>query len=276
MKEVAYYNRQFVDINDPVIPIQERGHQFGDGVYEVVRVYDGKPFLLDEHLVRLKKSAEAIELTLPYSFEQMKGIIEEGLRLSGIENAEVYFQITRGISPRQHHYPEVPAVFSMTVRNARKISDENKRDGISVVILDDVRWANCFIKSLNLLPNIMAKHKAMANGHGEAIFVKDGIITEGSSSNLFVVKDGVIHTHPANKAILHGITRAQVISLAEKRGIPVKEEAFDVNFFLGADEAFITSTSVEMLAIHTINEDTKLSVERPVYRALAEDFTKLR
>ncbi|MCD8509337.1 MAG: aminotransferase class IV [Bacillus sp. (in: Bacteria)] len=157
MGELAFYNDRFVDINENVVPIQERAHQFGDGVYEVVRVYGGKEFLLDEHLERFEKSADAIDLKFPFSLEKMKEIILEGLSRSGIEDAEIYFQLTRGISPRQHHYPDCPAVFSMTVKNARAKLD--KKRGGKAITLEDERWLNCYIKSLNLLPNIMANRR---------------------------------------------------------------------------------------------------------------------
>ncbi|MDQ0256497.1 D-alanine transaminase [Evansella vedderi] len=272
MGEIAFYNDKFVGIDDKVVPIQERAHQFGDGIYEVVRVYGGKVFLLEEHLERFRKSADAIDLTFPFSLEKMKEIILEGLSRSEMEEAEIYFQLTRGISPRQHHYPGVPAVFSMTVRNARPLGDKNK--GAAAIVLEDERWLNCYIKSLNLLPNIMAKQKAVSKNCGEAIFARDGIVTEGSSSNVFAVKDGVIYTHPATKRILHGITRAKVFELAAQEHIPMKEEEFDVAFLKNADEAFFTSTGVEVMPIHTI-DDTKMPEEKPISNKLAEAYENL-
>ncbi|MGO4887553.1 D-amino-acid transaminase [Anaerobacillus sp. MEB173] len=274
MKEVAFYNDNFVDINDNVIPIQERGHQFGDGVYEVIRVYYGKPFLLKEHLDRLERSASAIELKLPFPRTKIIEIIEEGLKRSNISEAEIYFQITRGIAPRQHHFPNISSTFSMTIRSAKKVDDQERKEGINVLLLDDVRWLNCYIKSLNLLPNVMAKQKAIANQCREAILVRNGIVTEGSSSNVFVFKNGILYTHPATNRILHGITRAKVIQLAKQQNINVKEQEFDVQFLQSANEVFITSTSVELLPVKKIN-DARLPIDRPKTNKLYEEYKKL-
>ena len=274
MKEIAYYNDAFVTIDQNVVPIQERGHQFGDGVYEVVRVYGGKAFLLEEHLDRLEKSAEAIDLKMPYIREKLKEILLEALDRSEIKDAEIYFQITRGISPRQHHYPDCDSVLSLTVRNARKFDSKQREEGVPVFIKEDDRWLNCYIKSLNLLPNVMAKQKAIEKGCGEAVYQRDGVVTECSSSNVFVVKDGVLYTHPATRSILHGITRASVIELASQRDITVKEEKFNVDFLYDADEAFFTSTSVEIMPISAVDE-TKLPNERPITKVLSEAYKKL-
>lgn len=269
--EIAYYENQFINVEDKVVPIQERGHQFGDGIYEVIRVYNGKPFLMKEHLNRLERSAEAIYLTLPYSVEKISEIIHEGLKRARLYNADIYLQITRGIAPRIHHFPNVPAVFSMVIKEAKQISIEDRSKGISILLLEDERWANCYIKSLNLLPNVLAKQKAVASGHDEAVFVRDGYITEGSSSNVFVVKDGILYTTPATKQILHGITRAHVMSLAKNEKIPVKEEAFTPKFLKEADEAFITSTTSEILPIRQL-EDKQFSTARPVTTRLLEKY----
>ncbi|MBU9710992.1 D-amino-acid transaminase [Evansella tamaricis] len=274
MGEIAFYQDKFVGIDEKVVPIQERGHQFGDGIYEVVRVYGGVPFLLDEHLLRMEKSADALEMKLPYTTEKIKEIIHEALNRSNYTDADIYFQVTRGISARQHHYPEVPTVFSLTVRPAKAIDETKRQEGIGVLLVEDVRWLNCYIKSLNLLPNVMAKQKAMAGGYYEAIFQRDGIVTEGSSSNLFVVKDGQLFTHPATNRILHGITRAKVLELAAKLDIPVQEQEFDINFLHQGDEAFITSTSAEVLPIREIGE-LELPRTRPITDRLAEAFKDL-
>ncbi|WP_088033175.1 D-amino-acid transaminase [Evansella clarkii] len=274
MGEVAFYKDRFVGIEEYVVPIQERGHQFGDGVYEVIRVYGGEPFLMEEHFDRLERSAAAIDLRLPYRREKLKAIVKEALERSEIKEAEIYFQITRGISPRQHHYPECDAVFALTVRQAKTLDSIKREEGVPVTIAEDDRWLNCYIKSLNLLPNVMAKQKAMAKGCAEAIYQRDGIITEGSSSNAFAVKDGVIYTHPATRGILHGITRATVIELAKEMDIAVKEEKFDTEFFLNADEVFFTSTSVEVMPVSEA-DGTRFPETRPVTLKLSDAFKKL-
>ena len=272
--EVAYYGGTFIDIDEKVVPIQERGHQFGDGVYEVIRVYGGTPFMMEEHLDRLEMSAKEILLNMPLTREKLKAITAEGLQKSGIKEAEIYIQITRGIAPRNHIFPDVPAQFAMTIRQAKQFSSEKREQGVSVTLLDDERWSNCFIKSLNLLPNVIAKQKAVTNGHDEAILVRDGKVTEGSSSNVFVVKDDTLYTTPATKKILHGITRAAVITCAQKLGISVVEKDMDVEFFLSADEAFFTSTSVEIMPIAQI-DGTVLPAERSLTNKLYEAYQAL-
>lgn len=251
---LAFFNGEFLPIDSLVIPIDERGHQFGDGVYEVIKVYNGKPFLMREHLVRLENSAKAIRLAMPYSIEQLEELIQEGLTRADLPDAHVYLHITRGIAPRLHSFPDVPPAISMTLRKAKSLSDDLFNTGIKVALLEDERWLNCYIKSLNLLPNILAKQTAADRGCYEAVLVRDGYVTEGSSTNAYAVKDGVVYTHPANKRILHGITRAAVLQVAAELGIEVREEAFTPEFLQAADEAFITSTTSEVLAIVQAND----------------------
>ncbi|NJP36741.1 D-amino-acid transaminase [Alkalicoccus luteus] len=254
MKEIAYYHDRFVDVDERVIPIQERGHQFGDGIYEVIRVYDGEPFTMKEHMERLEKSAEAIGMGLPYSREKIEALALEALERSGIQEAEIYMQITRGIHLRQHHYPDPSEpVLSMVVKEARKLTPEKRAAGVPVITTEEIRWKMCWIKSLNLLPNVMAKQKAMEAGAHEAVFVDQGTVTEGSSSNLFIVKDGTLLTHPATNAILHGITRRVILDIAEELGIPVEERTFTLDELLEADEAFLSSTTMEAASISAVD-----------------------
>ncbi|MBL0387412.1 D-amino-acid transaminase [Tumebacillus sp. ITR2] len=259
---LAFFNGEFLPIDSLVIPIDERGHQFGDGVYEVIKVYDGKPFLMREHLVRLENSAKAIRLEMPYTVEQLEELIGEGLTRADLRDAQVYVQITRGIAVRLHAFPDASPSISMTLRPAKSLSEETFNTGVKVTLLEDERWLNCYIKSLNLLANILAKQTASDRGCFEAVLVRDGYVTEGSSTNAYAVKDGVVYTHPANKRILHGITRAAVLQVAAEAGIEVREEAFTPEFLLSADEAFITSTTSEVLAITQV-DDTVIGTGRP-------------
>ncbi|RKL65937.1 amino acid aminotransferase [Salipaludibacillus neizhouensis] len=274
MQEIAFYNDQFVDMNEKVVPIQERGHQFGDGIYEVIRVYHGVPFYLDAHMQRLKKSAAAIELQLPFSVAEIKELCMEGLRRSDMEEAEIYMQITRGIHSRQHHYPDqANSVFSMTVRRAKIISSQVRTEGINVLTVEDDRWKKCYIKSLNLLPNVMAKQKAITNGCQEAVYHDNGIVKEGCSSNLFIVKNGVLATYPALDGILHGITRQIVMELAKERNIKVVEKTFTLDDLKQADEAFVTSTNMEIVPLKQVDEDI-LPTERPISNQLIKAYQR--
>jgi len=249
---IGFINGEFIDVDQQVLPIDERGHNFGDGVYEVIKVYNGKPFMMREHLVRLEKSAAAIRLTPNYGLEELEAYIREGLERSGIQYADVYLQVTRGIATRLHTFPGKEASTTMTIRPSRPVPEERWEKGVSTMLVVDERWENCYIKSLNLLPNILAKQTAAENGHYEAILFKDGFITEGSSSNVYCVKDGAIYTHPATKRILHGIVRAAVLNLAAELNIPVYEEEFTPEFFVRADEAFLTSTTSEVMPIISV------------------------
>lgn len=259
---IAFFNGTWISPEELVIPIDERGHNFGDGVYEVIRVYNGVPFTMREHLERLEKSAEAIRLKMDYTIEQFEDLILEGLQKSGLKEAAVYLQVTRGVALRLHNFPNVPSSTSMTIREAKPLPQEYRDNGVKTLLLEDERWKNCFIKSLNLLPNILAKQAAADQGCFEAILVRDGVITEGSSCNVFVAKGGTLYTAPATNKILHGITRAKLLELAAELNIPVREEEFTPDFLLSADEVFLSSTSMEAMPVVQI-DDTKIGTGKP-------------
>lgn len=250
---IGFVNGKFVPIDAPVLPIDERGANFGDGVYEVIRFYQGKAFMLDEHLQRLTKSAAEIRLQLPYTLGEIASYIRHGVELSGLLEAQVYLQITRGIAVREHLFPDVPASMTMTIRPIDPVSGEIKERGVSTISLTDERWMNCHIKSLNLLPNLLAKQTAHEAGCHEAILIRDGHVTEGSSSNMFIVKDGKVLTPPLSRFILAGITRQAVLQLLTKHAIPYAERQFSLEELKQADEVFMTSTSVEVLPIVTVD-----------------------
>lgn len=247
--ELAYYNGQFVGLDELVIPIDERGHQFGDGVYEVIRFYNGKPFMLIEHLERMIRSAEAIKLPIKETIEDYRKLILSAVEKSQLTDCNVYIQITRGIAARNHLFPDVPVSVAMTVRQAKPLAAALREKGVEAITHPDERWANCYIKSLNLLPNILAKQAAHDAGCYEAIMYKDGKITEGTSSNVFIVKNGEIITTPLSKQILPGITRMAVKELAEELEIPFIESYYTVEELLEADEVFVTSTTSEVLPV---------------------------
>lgn len=251
--ELGYVNGKFVSLDEKVIPIDERGHQFGDGVYEVIRFYGGKPFMLAEHLERLMKSAKAIRLPVTQSADDFRQIISTAVEKSGLSDCYVYLQITRGIAKRNHLFPDVPVSVTMTVREATPLAAEVREKGVSAITREDERWANCYIKSLNLLPNILAKQEAHDAGAFEAILIRDGVVTEGSSSNVFIVKNGTVITPPLSKHILAGITRMAILNILKETGIPYEEKNFSEKELLGADEVFITSTTSEVLPVVSIN-----------------------
>lgn len=274
--ELGYFNGEFVALDEKVIPIDERGHQFGDGVYEVIRFYEGKPFMLKEHLERLINSSKAIKLPIKEGINDFQELILKAVEKSQLANCNVYIQITRGIAKRNHLFPDVPVSIAMTIREAKPISNEMRDKGVTAIIHEDERWTNCYIKSLNLLPNILAKQVAHDAGAFEAILVKEGLVTEGSSSNIFIIKNEKIITTPINKHILAGITRIAVKKIAEELNIPFVEQHYSPEELFEADEIFMTSTTAEVLPIVKVdNRSIGKGVPGDITLRLYEGFKKV-
>lgn len=271
---IVYANGQWVNENDAVIPVDERGHQFGDGVYEVTRIYEGKPFMMREHVERLVKSAEAIRMDLGMTVEEIESLMMEAVERSGEKNCDVYIQMTRGIAKRGHLFPkDVKPSITMTVRPMEVIAMEERLAGKTAIFHEDERWKNCYIKSLNLLPNILAKQVANDAGAYEAILIRDGYVTEGTSSNIFIVQNGELVTRPLSNYILAGITRMRVEQLAEQLNIPFVEREFTKEDVLEAEEVFMTSTTNEVLPLVEIDGTTIGSgVAGPVTERVAKQF----
>lgn len=255
MKELGLIDGRIVDLSEKLISMEDRGYQFGDGIYEVTSVFNGKLFMLDEHLDRLFASAQKINLEIPYTREEIVGFHELLLKESGVQNTGIYLQITRGAAPRQHNFPTgSKAVLTMAIRPGDSTGSEKRALGIEALLVDDVRWLRCDIKTLNLLGNVLAKQAAYEAGKGEAIQHRNGIVTEGSSANFYVIKDGIIYTHPANNLILAGITRIALFRICKENNIKIIEEAFSVDFMNQADEAFITGTTTQVMPITKVSD----------------------
>ncbi|MBN8207581.1 D-amino-acid transaminase [Bacillus sp. NTK071] len=236
------------------IDIEDRGYQFGDGVYEVVRIYNGEFFELDAHLERLERSAGEIKIILPFSISDLKGKIEKLMNSNNVHSGHLYLQVTRGVSPRNHAFPENAE--PILVAYTKEYSVEPTRLPGRAMFTDDIRWLRCDIKSLNLLGNVLAKEDATKKGFDEAIFHRGEIITEGSSTNVFIIKNHVLYTHPANHLILDGITRRKILSVAARLGVQVKEESFTKQQLLESDEVFISSTTQEVRPIIEVDGQT--------------------
>ncbi|SIS47153.1 D-amino-acid transaminase [Salimicrobium flavidum] len=240
----------FMQQNELSYPFEERGLQFGDGVYEVIRIYQGNYHLLNEHVDRLFRSAEAIKIEVPFSKTEMHEYLSELLEKNSVaKDAKLYLQLTRGSAPRSHEFPlNVSSNLYAYVKDFER-DLESMREGVATVTLEDIRWEWCYIKSLNLLPNVLAKQHAKEHGAKEAILYKEGMVTEGSSSNIYLVRDGKVYTHPATKRILGGCVRMKIQELCKEKEIPFIEEAFQVEDISYADEMFATSTTAEILPI---------------------------
>lgn len=269
---ISYYRDRFVETGAAVVPLEERAYNFGDGVYEVVRYYDGKGVGVEEHLERLARSAAAIRLVLSHSLEEIRELMVTAAMKTGETNVDVYLQVSRGEAPRLHPFPKVPSCLAMVAKPARVVENAQREQGVAAITHPDERWANCHIKSLNLLPNVLAKQAALDAGAMEAILIRDGKVTEGSASNVFMVKDGVLYTHPADRWILNGITRRMVLRVARELGIPVREEAVSESFLLNeAEEVFVTSTTMEIMPLSSLNGKAfPPSGQRPVTEKLIE------
>ena len=249
---IVYLNGQYLNRTNASLSVDERGVHFADGVYEVVRYFNGKPFTLTEHLNRLKRSLDGIGLA--YDADAIAGISNELVSRNNLTEARVYWQVTRGSGLRDHVIADnlKPTVY-LSAEPAHELGDAPPLPTLSAITTPDDRWQNCWIKSLMLLPNTLAKTKAAKAGASEAIFVRDGKVTEGSSTNVFAVFDGELHTHLADRYILEGITRNVVIELAKNLDIPVHEQAINSADLPGADEVFVTGTGTLLAAVNKVD-----------------------
>ncbi|KZD66333.1 D-amino-acid transaminase [Bacillus cereus] len=265
------------DLEEINLSIEDRSAQFGDGVYEVIRCYASKTgmrfHLLHEHIDRLFDSMAFINIKPSFTKEELIVKLLKLVTVNGItEDSYIYIQISRGTAPRNHIYNDdiKPNYYAYVV--PKKRPTELFKTGVKALIQEDCRWLKCNIKSLNLLPNVLAKQEAHNNGCFEAILHRDGIVTEGSASNVFIVKDGTLQTHPANNYILNGIVRQQVIKLAETLNIPTELSPFTLDQLLEADEVFITSTTAELIPVSNIFGKVEFSSKRPILSKLQEVF----
>jgi D-alanine transaminase len=272
---VAFINGTFVPMAEAKVSIEDRGFQFGDGVYEVIRTYKGRPFELEAHLARLDRSATALDLKQPYSHDEWTRHILEGIRRAAYPEAKIYVQITRGVAPRDHAYSDdaTPTVV-MTVREFHPLDRSVQVAGVEAITTEDIRWGRCDIKSVNLLANVLARQQVKQAQVFEAILVNEGLVTEGAVSNVMVVQGGTVVTAPQGSRILSGITRAVVLDLARSEGLPVQERFVSQADVYEADEVFLTGTTVEVLAV--IRVDGKVIGDGrpgPIAQRLATRFT---
>ncbi len=253
---IVYLNGDYLPSEKALIPVEERASNFGDGIYEVASFAGGRFFAFDEHMDRLRYSAREIQLKLPEDPAVYAKVAE---RLWGENNlgdyGTVYIQVTRGAAPRMHAFPANgtrPTVY-LTTKPGKYVPDEDRAQGRPAITHPDLRWGRCDIKSLNLLPNVLAKQAAAEAGAQDCILVRDGIAIEGASSNFFAVLGGTLVTHPRGPHILGGITRQHVLRLAEAMGIPVREEPIPVEAVWKADELFFCGTTTEVMPITKID-----------------------
>lgn len=256
MARFAYVNGRYVPHGEAAVHIEDRGYQFADGVYEVVPVIHGKMIDEDPHLDRLDYSLRELRIAWPVGRASLKLILRELLHRNELRDGLLYLQITRGVAPRDHKFPKSakPALV-VTTKRLKPTASALVKNGVPVISVPDIRWQRCDIKSISLLPNILAKQAAVEAGAFEAWQVDgDGFVTEGTSTNAWIVtKDDVIVTRLANHDILNGITRQAVLRLTNSAGVTFEERAFTLAEARAAREAFLTSSSGHVLPITRID-----------------------
>lgn len=272
---IAYLNGKFLSKDEIKISPDDRGFLFGDGVYEVVRWYEGSFYDMNSHVLRLKRSLRELRINWADA-DLFPSIAIDLIKLNKLETqpAMVYLQVTRGVAKRTHYFP-IPEVAPTVYANAWGFVPDvqSKESGIKVMLKEDIRWSRCDIKSVALLANTLSFQEACENGSKECIFVRNGLITEGSHSNIFFVIDGTLFTHPESNHVLSGVTRKNILRIAQTSGIKIREEALQENRIRFVQEAFITNTSAEVTPITELGGNTLgKGVTGPITRLICEKF----
>ena len=250
MPDIAFVNGVFLPLAQATVSVEDRGFQFGDGVYELLRVYGGVPFRLSEHLARLARSATALDIILPFDNARWTAVVTQAVERSGYPEAKVYIQVTRGVAPRDHTYGAglTPTVV-MTVRALSPPPESLYTGGAAVVMVPDLRWDRCDIKSISLLANVLAKQQSRNAGAFEAVFVRDGFVLEGATSNIMAIREGCLVTPPEGPLLLSGVTRSAVLQLAREAGLSAAERPLTKTDVFRAEEVFLTGTTIEILPV---------------------------
>jgi D-alanine transaminase len=273
---LAYVNGTITSIEEARVPVEDRGLQFGDSVYEVVHCERGRYFRLGPHLERLARSLQAIELAPPLPLGEIAAEAQRLLSVSGLSEGVLYIQITRGTAPRQHAFPrEARPTLIMTLREAPPADAALPARGARLITQPDLRWARCDIKTTALLANVLAREQAARAGADEALLYRpEGTITECTAANFFAVIDGVVRTHPADNRILQGVTRAAVLELCRSLEIECREVALHLSDLAAAAEAFITGTGIEVLPVGQIDQEWRRA-PGPVTARLRQAYREL-
>jgi D-alanine transaminase len=254
-EQIVWFSGSIVPMSQARVGVEDRGFQFADGIYEVVRFYNGRAFTLREHMERLQRSADGIYLKLPMSIDEIGRAIVDFLPRTGVRDGTIYLQATRGVAPRNHLFPK--GATSTLLFYAKPLPPPNEPgqgEGVKLLAVEDERWKRCWIKSIGLIGHVLAKNEAAAKGYDEAAFVEREIVSECSSSNLFAVLGGKLVTHPVGSKVLPGITRLVVLQCAETLGVAVEERPLREEEVRRADELFITSTTREIAWVARWND----------------------
>jgi len=278
MSRIAYVNGRYLPMRDAMVHIEDRGYQFGDGVYEVCEVRGGRLIDARRHLARLERSLDALRMRAPMSLNALGVVLRETVARNRIDYGIVYLQVTRGVARRDHAFPapEVPPSLVVTARPLNRTRNEAlAAKGIAVISVPDNRWGRVDIKTIGLLPNVLARQAAIEQGARDAWFVdKDGAVTEAASANAWIVTDaGALVTRQADHAILRGITRTVLFDVIKAQGLRIDERSFTLDDAFAAREAFVTSATHIVLPVVQI--DGRAIVDGkpgPVAIALRREF----
>lgn len=242
MENLGYYNGRYAPLDEMTVPMNDRVCYFGDGVYEATMVRNHKIFALDDHIERLYNSAGLVKMEIPCTKEEFKTLLADLVQKVDAPDQMLYWQVTRGTAPRNHVFPGagVKANIWVTIK-PMKVKDQTKK--LRLTTMEDTRFLHCNIKTLNLLVNCMAATKAEELGCDECVFHRDQIVTECAHSNISIIKDGVLITHPADHYILPGITRKHIIQICKAHNIPVDETPFPMDELMHADEVLVSSST---------------------------------
>lgn len=256
MKQTVYLNGQYYPIEEAKISPQDRGFLFGDGIYEVIPVFNKKLFEFDAHLTRLNNGLAAISIANPLSSKEWQDILNKLIQTHPWDNQFIYLQVTRGVQLERNHLPDdclTPSVYAYT-NPLLPVSDYIIKNGIKAITLKDIRWLRCDIKAITLLPNVIMKIAAKQQGADDAILInRDGLISEGTASNVFIVQNGKLLTPPTSNKILPGITRLVIENIARDHDITILEQELTLTDLEKADEIWLTSSTKDALPVCQLN-----------------------
>ncbi len=251
---MVFLNGEFIEKNQAHISVMDRGFLFGDGVYEVIPVYNNKIFRLNAHLLRLQASLNSIKIKNPYNPQKWSDILNKLLSFCNNQEQSIYLQISRGVSSkRKHSFNDLAPTVYIESNPLQSKTKQALKAGFSAITQPDIRWHRCDIKSTSLLANIMYSQQAKEKNVEEVILYRGNQVTEGATSNVFIIKNGTLFTHPISTHILPGITRDLVLESARKCHIPIKKTSFSINELNTADELWISSSTREIMPITQVD-----------------------
>ncbi len=279
---IVYLHNSFIPLTEAKVSVLDRGFIFGDAIYEVIPVFCGKMFRFEEHLSRLNNSLNSVKIPNPYSSEKWLAILQELIAKNSSDNESqikseplsIYLQITRGVAPRNHIFPDniKPTVF-ISANPLATIETSVLKKGVAVVTMDDIRWQYCQIKTTSLIANILLRQQAAEQNAVEAVLIKDGHVTEGAASNIFIVKDTIIYTPPKTNCVLPGITRDLVVEIATELKLDIREEAIPQQLLNNADEVWLTSSMKDILPVTKMdNNNVGTGLPGPMWNKLHQAF----